>query len=846
MISRLRLLVRLSIASIRRDRWRWLITAFGIAVGVSAFTSVISITRSIIHAFEQSVIQAAGKAQLQVSNGGAGVGTDLIEAIERVPGVQVASGTVQYEVRAPAVARRLTVFGILLGADHAHREAQFGSDAVSIPDTAAFVVNVDSIALSADLLREYGWAQGSRIEVIGPKGPQTLTIRGTIEGHGALSVFAGDVGLMDSDAAQHAFGELDRFHWIDVVVAPDADLDSVRMEVERVVDGHGVVESPFGRGRRMEAMLGTLRWMLTASGVVAMLVGVFLIQHTVATAVRRRTPDLTTLRALGATRWLVSVSVLVESLTLGAVVSLAGVALGVGFARAAVTAFGDVVAAMYATLPPPPVTLTAGEMWAAIGVGEGAVTLAALIPCIQLARMRPMVVRSAISSPPSRLPILVPTVASVVLVALGGSLLAGLRAAGLAGGFALLAAFAASLFVATTLLVPASLAIVSPLFLRLLRRADGALGAWVWQQIRRHRYHTIATIGALAAAVTFSLGMTTLLGSYRNAFAPWVTQTLAADVFVVAGSRFSLLSGPLVGSEVVRKLELVDGVGRVFPWRFVEVQYEGKPIIVQATPNEVLSRWHDDLATWARPDAGAISETLAERYGLGVGDPIEVPAPLGRLSLEVAAVKPDYLLDLGSITLPWGHFVRHFGQQGANILFVDKGSGVTSPELKRRIESAIRDYDVMALTSEELHDLTDTMIDQSFALTTALQFLAVLITILAMINATTAAILDRGPDLESWRAVGLERARLVRLLALEASVLGLLAGVLGALVGAVLGWTLVQVVAPAVAGFRFATAWPFGWALAVILATTAFAGATAWVVGQSRMPRRVELRERRY
>lgn len=830
----------------RRDRWRWIFTTFGIAVGVSAFASVVSITRSIIHAFEQSVVQAAGKAQLQVSNGGAGVGAGLIDVIGKVPGVQAASGTVQYDVRLSALNRRFTVFGILLGADHAHREAQFGAEAVRIPDAGAFVVNVDSIALSTDLLQESGWGLGTRIEVIGPKGMRSLTVRGTVAGDGALSMFAGDVGLMDSDAAQHAFGELDRFHWIDVVVDPQTNVESVRLAVERLVDGQGIVETPFGRGRRMEAMLGTLRWMLTASGVVAMLVGVFLIQHTVATAVRRRAPDLTTLRAIGATRWLVSASVLVEALVLGAVGSLAGVALGVGLARIAVTAFGNVVAAMYATIPPPPVTMTASEVWAAIGVGEGAVTLAALVPCFQLVRMRPMVVRSAISSPVSPPSVLAPTVVAALLLALGSSCLLDLREASFGGGIARLASFAASLFLATTLLVPAIVGAVSPLFLAALRRAWGGLGAWVWQQVRRHRYQTIATIGSLAAAVTFTVGMTTLLGSYRNAFAAWVAQTLAADVFVVAGSRFSLLSGPVIDPDVSAELAKVDGVEDVFPWRFLEVQYRGNPIIIQAAPDEVLARWHDELDTRAHPEAVAVSETLAERYGLGVGDRIEVPAPRERLSLRVAAITPDYLLDLGSVTLPWAHFVKHFGEQGANILFVDKRPGLIGHDLKRRIESATRDFDVMVLTSEELHELTEAMIDQSFALTTALQSLAVLITILAMINVTTAAILDRAPDFATWRAIGLERSRLVRLLAIEASILGLLAGVLGTAAGAVLGWTLVRVVAPAVAGFRFALVWPVGWVPAVVLATTVVAGATAWMVGRSRMPRRIDQRERRW
>ena len=75
----------------------------------------------------------------------------------------------------------------------------------------------------------------------------------------------------------------------------------------------------------MEAMLSTLRWMLTVSGIVAMLVGVFLIQHTVATAIGQRQNDLTSLRALGASRLLLSWYLLAEALVVGLVASAAGV-----------------------------------------------------------------------------------------------------------------------------------------------------------------------------------------------------------------------------------------------------------------------------------------------------------------------------------------------------------------------------------------------------------------------------------------------------------------------------------------------------------------------------------------
>jgi putative ABC transport system permease protein len=805
----------------------------------------LAISRSIITAFERSVVSSAGQAQLQVSNGSAGVSADLIDDLQGVSGVLVASGTVQFELLLPSLDQRVTVFGVLLGADHSYRELQFGKDFLHLSDPTTFLVNADSIALPKGLLEAGGWSLGSTIDVVGPKGRQGLTVRGTLNPRGALSVFGGKVAVMDSEAAQLAFGELDRYDWIDLVIAPQADLEAVRTSIERLVAGRGVVETPFGRGRRMETMLGTLRWMLTASGTAAMLVGVFLIQHTIATSVRRRQTELAALRAIGATRRSVVLAILAESLAVGLIGSLAGIGIGVGFAALAVRAFGDVVGAMYASFPTPAVTLTRNEMLASLGIGIGAVLIAALIPSLRVIGIRPGLVASSampVVTPlsPSR-----PAMASILVIGFGLAVAHAAGALGFAGGVAAIALFTGSMFLGGTLAVPTVLSVLTPLLGRLLRWRWQSLGNWVWQQILRHSYHTVSTIGALAAAVAFTVGLTTLLGSYRDAIAPWVAQTLAADVFVTAGARLSLLDGPLVDPVLIRKLEDIDGVRRVMIWRFVEVQFQGRPIIVQAAADELIRRWHGDYYERQKPDTVVISETLAERYEIDVGSTLEIPAPLKPLELTVGAVRPDYLLDLGSVTIPWSSFVAHFGASGANILCIDKEDGTSSAELKHQIEAAAKGYDVTVLATTELREMTDAMIDQSFALTTALQVLAVLVTVLAMINATSAAILDRTNDLAIWRAIGLERSRLVGLLAVDACVMGLLAGVIGVASGLVFGRTLVRVVAPDVAGFRLPLDWPIGWALAALVSTAFFASLTAWGVAQTAIPRPITLQHRR-
>ncbi len=845
MLAKLRLLLRLTTSNYRRDRWRWVLTALGVAVGAMSFTGVSLISRSIVASFEDSVVKTAGKAQLQVSNGSAGVHASVVEEISALPGVQIASGNVLYQVTVPSTERRLSVFGILLGGDHSYREAQFGADALRLRDAGEFLVKVDSIALSEELMRSRGWRHGTQVVVVGPKGSRTLSIRGSLSTIGALSVFGPDVAVMDSDAAQHAFGELDNFHWIDVVIGPGHSVAEVRARITDALAGRGVVETPLGRSGRMEAMLGTLRWMLTWSAIASMLVGVFLIHQAVSTALKRRRRDLETLRAIGGSRWAVAGMVFTEAAAIGAVGAVVGFTLGVGFARASVGLLGDAVGAMYAAVPSAGLAVDLRDFLITFAISVTAVAVAAAGPCLRILRTRASSPgrRTEIAAQPRSEGTAAILGVAVIAVGIGAALLCGRF--GFAAGMLAVTVLAGATFLGTTLVVPSVMAAASPTVATILRKGLGTAGVWTWQQVRRDVWVSAGTIGALAAAVSFTIGLTTLLQSYRNAITPWIAQTLASDIFVTAGSRFSLLSAPTLDVETIGRAREVEGVARAMPWRFVEVQFRDRPIIIQSAPRELIARWHgSDMADSAAGQV-IVSETFAQRFGLGVGDAVTIPAPRRAIDVTIASVRPDYLLDLGSITLSRESFVGAFGDLGANILFVDRADGIDAVTIKRSLEGELADVDLTVMTGQELHALADSLIDQSFALTSALQLLAVMVTVLAMVNATTAAILDRKVELAIWRGIGMERARLVRLLAVEAVILGVFAGVLGIGSGMLLGGTLVRVVAPAVAGFRLALSWPIEWMFVVFVLSVVFAALTAALVASARMPGVIEIREQR-
>ena len=824
MTSRFGLFAKLSAKNLGHHRARWLLTICGIALGVTSFTGVVAMSSSIVASFERSITRTAGAAQLQVSNGTAGVDAAVLDAVRTVPGVESASGVVRYNVAIPKWSRRLTVFGVPLGTE-SHNEERFGSDALDVEDSLAFVAQVDSIAPAAVLARQLGIGVGSTLDVQGPKGPLTLVVRGELRPTDALRVLGDEIAVMDSDAAQNAFGTLDEFHWVDVVVRRGVPVDAVRRGIEAAVDGRAVVDTPLGRGRKMETMLGTLRTMLTLSGVVAMLVGVFLIYHTVATAVAHRRDELATLWTLGASRRHLFAHLLAEAVAVGLVGSLIGIALGLAFARVAAGAFGDVISSMYEAIPPSGVTVDVTEIAIALMFGLVAVIVGAIVPCAQALRL---------GGPKDRRP------ASHLLAVLGvAGIILGMRVAehagvgSFAGRIAAVGTFAALVFAGATLLVPSIVRLATPLMARALRGTWGVLGAWSWAQVRKRPGHTSVTMGALAAGSAFAIGMATLLGSYRHAFVGWIDQTFTADVFVNAGGRLSLLSGPTLDAAAVKELEAVSGVRQVLRWRLVNVDFSGQSIIVQGMDEALIDRAHAGVTL--EHDAGevVISDTLAERYRLSRGDELTIAAPRSPLTVKVGRVEPDYVIDLGNLKLGWRLFTRHFGEQGANVLLVDADAGVDAKQLKERLERRISGrYDALVLTRDELHETVNRLIDRSFALTHALEFLAALVTIAAMINATSAGIVYRDEELATLRALGMARRGIVRLLTVEAGLVGGLGSILGLAAGCVLGGTFVVTVARVVAGFRFPVAWPVTAMVSLTVLTTTCAAIAAFLVAR--------------
>ena len=186
----------------------------------------------------------------------------------------------------------------------------------------AFTPN--ALLVSRSFAGRRGLAVGSRLPVNAKEGVRELDVTGILEDVGPARAFAGGFAIMSLGAAQRIFGTPGVFDRIEVAGVTRAALEHALPDC--------MIE-PAGRVRSVALDAINRLKSFVAIGVIALLVGIFIVYNTVAISVVERTKVIGTLRALGATSRQIQALLILEWLAIGVLGSLAGVAGGIVLAR---------------------------------------------------------------------------------------------------------------------------------------------------------------------------------------------------------------------------------------------------------------------------------------------------------------------------------------------------------------------------------------------------------------------------------------------------------------------------------------------------------------------------------
>ena len=815
------LLKLLVFRDLTRHRVRTVLTVAGVALGVSIYVAMRTANVEIIRSFEASASSVTGRAALQIIGGDDGFDETLIVPVRKTLGVLEATPV-------------LEISAILLGRDDAVRESLLVLG-VDVLDQGRFwaysghwergkvegVLAVDAITVSKAFARRHDLDIGDRMTLLVDIEPQAVVVRGVFDDtNGDESVHAHVDGLavMDIASAQNTFNRLGRLDRMSVVIDPDAKTADIRQRLQAIMPDGIRVQASSDRVTQVERLTRAFRVNLTVLSSVALMVGLFLVYNTVTFSVIQRRRDIGILRSLGMRRRQVMGIFVAEALCLGVMGGVLGTVLGLLMAKSALYTVSATVSALYTpvdvtSLRIPPAVIPQG-----IGVAMVVAVVATIGPTRAAGRLH------LVSALAPRAVDAAPTHSHRWVSGCGGAIA---LCAGWGATFPEPVEGIPVFGYAAMLLLLLGFTALMPLALTLIHWSARHMGrrwpSMIWGMISaarldRNAIRSTITMSALMVGLAITIGVGVMIHSFRDTVEHWIHQTMLADLIVapitglLQGSQGPSGTRGTAGSAAGRMPDrfidqamMIDGIEAVDGYREVTSSYQGYPIaiisrdlVLHAAHSRYMLLKGDSAQVLPRTAASGqvlVSESFFRQFHFRGGDEITLTTPAGPVDFRVAGVFYDYATDGGRIVMDRATYMRYWNDDSLNALAVYTRSDARAEEVGERLMTTLgREHHLALLPNHDLKERILHIFDETFAVTYALELIAILVALLGMTNALLASIVERRRELAILRSIGGTARHIRRIFLWESGYLGSIGTIFGCLAGLSLAFVLIRVV----------------------------------------------------
>ncbi len=800
-----------------------------IAIGVAMAYAVHLINESATGEFERTVRSLMGNADLEIRGTEAGFSESVYPLVARLAEVGTASPSVAVEARLSGRADPLKIVGV-----DVFRAAAVQPGLIGRPEGgragALPLLEDDAIFLSPVALRWLGAKPGDPLHVQVGLETRTLRIRGTLAATGEGL----RLGVMDIGAAQSCFERLGMLQQIDLSLRPGTDAEAFRARLSRLLPAGVFVSTPAETVRRSSDLSRAYRVNLTVLALVALFTGAFLVFSSQALAVMRRRGQFALLRVLGLRQGELLRLILAEAALQGALGACLGLGLGYLVAGATLAWAGSDLGAGYFKGVAPQVHFDAAAALLFGLLGLASAVLGSVAPAVEAARASPAQALRAgdEAAAPRGLRSVAP---GIVAIAAGAALsfLPPIDDVPIAG------------YLAIALLLTGGIALVPRLARVLFARLPDS------RHVPLHLASTQlsgspgrAAIGLAGILASFSLmvAMAIMVASFRTSFDQWLTVALPADLYLRAGSAGDTA---YFSPADQRNIAATPGLQRVEFQRSLPVSLdpERPPVMLigrsidAADPASRLAL----VGTPRHPRSGEpppvwVSEAMVDLYGYALGQQVFLPLGGRRVAVTVAGVWRDYARQQGAVVIERQDLARFTGDETANdaALWLLPGSGLAATEqwLRQRLANGDR---VVYSSPGEIRARSLKIFDRSFAVTYLLEAVAIVIGLAGIAVSFGGQALARTREFGMLRHIGVSRAQIGAMLALEGALLAMLGVAAGLILGGAVALILVRVVNPQSFHWTMNMSLPWQLISTVAIVLVAASAATATWAGRRAM-----------
>ena len=780
-----RLLALSSIRFYRRRPWQLVLAIAGIALGVAVFLGIELANDSARRAFDASSTAAREQTTHRLLPVAGQLPETHYADLKRDPRF-VASAPV---IEAPVTLElpggtnlELTLEGIDIIEEAGVRgiSAALTGDV----DPLALLTEPSAILMPDGIAERYGIERGDTLTLQGAGKAHEVVVIGTI----AADPF-GATRLISDIASAQAFAGM-----TNLLSRIDLRLDETAAEALATDLPEGSVLVPAAaEDQILRELTRAFNTNLTALGLLALVVGMFLIYSTISFTIVQRWRSIAVLRAIGLNRRELLVKLLGEALAIGLVGTLLGLLLGRALSTGLLELVLRTLDDLYFRR-----TLSSQEPSSLIYVvsaiiGIGATLVSALVPAILASR------REIISSTRSRLErsahrlayrfawAALPTgaLAAIILVVTDQGLWQAFVAM-----FLVLAAGA--------MLIPVATHGLMRLLERPVARLAGLPGRMAVRGVTDSLSRTGVATAALAVAVATVMSIGLMIGSFRASLIEWIETTITADLYVDIDPDWA--DDIETALAAIDALPQVAGISRMRAARITTANGnfnlraqlpgpEGYGIDLTAPEGVVAeSLLIDDSVV-------LVSEPLAYRLSLSPGDEIELPTTTGLTPFEVAGIYRDYNTAGADLAMGLDSYRRWFGDESLSSVGVHMAPGAEESQLIAAIREQLGPERQARIRSTSfIQELSLVIFDRTFQVTEVLRLLAGIVAFLGILSALMALGLEREREFAVLRSLGMSIRELFGQNLAQTSLLGLTAGLAAIPLGATLAWLLVHVI----------------------------------------------------
>lgn len=832
-MSRLKLFYRLMLRPLFHEPVRLTLTMLALALGVAVVLAIELAGSAAAGSFHSSMEALAGGNDLEIVASG-GVPESVIATLSSQPFSLRISPRIEDFATVTDTQQTLPLIGLDLVAEGSRYLGEESAKVSTKPSDGPAVEFLKGIRDPASIWvgASMGKNPGDRLPLLINDQALLCSVRGVYpDSNGNESAI-----LMDIAAAQKALNRFGRVDRILLKLPAGADLGAAQVRMRGVLPP-GVEVHPQGTAtNENRKMLAAFRWNLRLLSYIALVVGAFLIYNTISISVVRRRHEIGVVRAFGGSRSDIVGAFLAQAAFLGLGGSLLGLPLGRTMAAGAVQLMALTVESLYVSSRPGGIELTAHSVALALIIGVGLAVVSALSPAREAMRVAPVDAmshgrREFSAQMHKARDLLIATV--LAAAAAFASKMPAVADKPLCGYLATVL-----LIVGAAYAIPALVSFLSSLTAPFLGKLLGVEGLLASRSLAASLNRTSVLVAALSTAIAMMVSVGIMVGSFRQTVVTWMNGQLPADLYIRPAGSPAADRHPTLSPELAEGIAALPGVASVDRLRAYEISYDGMPATLASMELRTSRSYRNADFFSGRPTLtvlselrGAnniiVSEPFTYKHHLKIGDTITLSLGESRADFHITDVYYDYASERGYLLMDRETALRYLPDPTPSNLAVFLAPSANAENVRKLIQEIAAGSHVLIFSNRDLRAEAIRIFDRTFAITYALEAVAVFVAVMGIAGALLALVIDRRRELGLLRFLGASAPQIRKLILVEAGLLGLLANLVGFVLGYLLSLILVFVINKQSFGWTIRFHWPVAIlfaALSVVFLATVLAG----------------------